>query len=98
MLVAGCSCMFGDPREPCPAHPMPAPAPRRLTVPAGALAHITASVNGGFEALAQAAQLLTPAHEEDPRAIVAALRSLYGHLEGILATVEIVMEENRHGS
>lgn len=77
--------------------PVTAP-PRRLVVPAGALAHITASVNHAFEALAQAAQLLTPAHEENPRAIVAALRSLYGHLEGIVATVEIIMEENRHGS
>jgi hypothetical protein len=74
------------------------PEPKRLVVPPLALAQITGCVNSAFEALAQAAQLLTPATEEDPRAIVAALRSLYGHLEGIVATVEIIMEENGHGS
>lgn len=94
-----CICFSAETMQLCDEHRhLLEPAPRRLTVPAGALAHITASVNGGFEALATAAQLLTPAHEEDPRAIVAALRSLYGHLEGILGTVEIIMEENRHGS
>lgn len=76
----------------------PPPEPRRLVVPALALAEIAAGVNRAFEALAAAATLLTPAREDDPQAVVAALRVLHGHLEGITATVEIVMEENGHGS
>lgn len=93
----GCLC-YDETTQPCPVHQLPPSPPRRLTVPPGALAEIAAGVNRAFEALAQAAQLLTPAHEEDPRAVVGALRALYGHLEGIVATVEIIVEENGHGS
>lgn len=93
--VCVCSVVTTDS---CPLHPLPPGPAKRLTVPGAALAEIAAGVNRAFESLAVVAQLLTPAHEEDPKATVAALRQLFGNLESILSTVEIIVEENNHGS
>lgn len=91
-----CTCMVVS-TGPCEAHPLPAAPAARLVIPAAAIAAIDRNVNDGFVALAAAATLLTP-DPVDYAKTLAAIQLVYHALAGVHEILEVVMEENGHGS